>query len=371
MSGSLQETGMADIEQDIRGALGQVILEELGRSLLDAGALRDLRVLDDRVMLEVVLGYPVEDIRDLLTEQIREALVPVIGARQLALRLSWEVVPHRPQSGMKALDRASNIIAVASGKGGVGKSTTAVNLALALKAQGAKVGILDADVFGPSQPIMLGLPKDTRPRIKDEQFFLPVQAHGIEVMSMGFLVDERSPVVWRGPKASGALQQLVNQTLWGNLDYLIVDLPPGTGDIQLTLAQRVPVAGSVIVTTPQDIALLDARKGIEMFRKVGVGVLGVVENMAMHVCSSCGHAEHIFGSGGGERIAADYDTVLLGSLPLTLAIREQADGGNPTVVAAPESTEAVIYRDTARRMAARLSLLPPAEREFPRVVTEG
>ena len=350
---------MSEIEERVRSALEQVVPGELGVSLPRAQAVRELAVLPDRVMLHVTLGYPFEGVRERLEAEIRETLSDVIGDRELALRLDWQVVPHQAQQGMKALDRVSNIIAVASGKGGVGKSTTAVNLALALKADGARVGILDADVFGPSQPIMLGLPKGTRPEIRDEQFFLPVEAHGIEVMSMGFLVDERSPVVWRGPKASGALQQLVGQTLWGNLDYLIVDLPPGTGDIQLTLAQRVPVA------------LLDARKGIEMFRKVDVGVLGVVENMAVHVCSNCGHAEHIFGEGGGRAIAADYDTELLGSLPLSLSIREQADGGHPTVAAYPDSTEAGLYRDTARRMAALLSLRPAAQREFPRVVTRA
>jgi ATP-binding protein involved in chromosome partitioning len=361
---------MSRLEESVRGALAGIVPEELGCDLVSAGAVHNLHISDSRVILELRLGYPLADVVDELEKTVRAALEPLLESRTLALSLDWQVVPHRNQNGMKALDRVSNVIAVASGKGGVGKSTTAVNLALALRAQGARVGILDADIFGPSQPIMLGVPAGTKPEIKDEQFFIPVQAHGIELMSMGFLVDERSPVVWRGPKASGALQQLVNQTLWGDLDYLIVDLPPGTGDIQLTLAQRVPVAGSVVVTTPQDIALLDARKGIEMFRKVGIGVLGVVENMAVHVCSSCGHAEHVFGEGGGNRIADDYQTTLLGSLPLALSIREEADGGTPTVVARPDSAESRLYQETARAMAARLSLNAPAEREFPRVVME-
>lgn len=362
---------MSDPQAAVEHALGELILPELGCDPVSAGAVRALHVLDDRVVLELGFGFPIKRAREALEAWIREALAPVIGERELTLKLDGSVVPHQPQNEMKALDRVSNVIAVASGKGGVGKSTTAVNLALALRDEGARVGVLDADVFGPSVPTMLGVPAGTRPEIRDEQFFVPVEAHGLDTMSMGFLVDERSPVVWRGPKASGGLQQLVNQTLWNQLDYLIVDLPPGTGDIQLTLAQRVPLAGAVIVTTPQDIALQDARKGIEMFHKVDVSVLGIVENMAVHVCSNCGHAEHIFGEGGGERIAADYDAPLLGSLPLSLSIREQADGGHPTVAAAPESTEAGLYRDAARHLAGRLSLRTAGERAFPRVVTEA
>jgi len=362
---------MSDPRTAIEQALAEIPLYGPGSGAATPGAVRELQVLEDRVVLELAPGYPLECQGERLQARVREALAPVLGGRELILRLDSAVVPHQPQNGMKALDRVSNVIAVASGKGGVGKSTTAVNLALALRDEGARVGVLDADVFGPSVPTMLGVPAGTRPEIREEQFFVPVPAHGLDTMSMGFLVDERSPVVWRGPKASGGLQQLVNQTLWSQLDYLIVDLPPGTGDIQLTLAQRVPLAGAVIVTTPQDIALQDARKGIEMFHKVDVNVLGIVENMAVHVCSHCGHAEHIFGAGGGERIAADYDAPLLGSLPLSLTIREQADGGEPTVVAAPDSSEAGLYRDAARELAARLALRPPGERAFPRVVTEA
>ena len=306
----------------------------------------------------------------LYQRQIKEALTPLLDGLPLHLRVDWQVQPHRAQQNMAALDQVSNIVAVSSGKGGVGKSTTAVNLALALQSEGARVGVLDADVFGPSLPLMLGVPEGLRPKVKDGKLFIPIEAHGLQTMSMGYLIDEGTPVVFRGPKASGALLQLVEQTLWDHLDYLIVDMPPGTGDIQLTLAQRVPVAGAVVVTTPQDIALLDAIKGIEMFRKTDIRVLGIVENMAMHVCSQCGHIEHIFGEGGGARVAERYDTALLGSLPLSRAIREQADGGAPTVVADPDSAVADAYRQVARRMAARLSLIGVGQRAFPRVKME-
>lgn len=253
------------------------------------------------------------------------------------------------------LAEIKHIIGVASGKGGVGKSTTAVNLALALAANGAKVGILDADIYGPSVPMMLGLPDGTRPQVEEEKYFLPVPAHGIVSMSMGYLVTEQTPMVWRGPMATGALMQMLNQTRWGALDYLVVDMPPGTGDIQLTLAQKARMAGAVIVTTPQDIALLDARKAIEMFGKVKIPVLGIVENMAMHRCSQCGHEEPIFGEGGGQRVAAQYQTEVLGSLPLDRLIREQVDGGRPSVVAEPEGSVAQRYVEIAARIAVLLA----------------
>ena len=248
------------------------------------------------------------------------------------------------------MKQVKHIIAVASGKGGVGKSTTAVNLALAMLNGGARVGLLDADIYGPSQQIMLGIPQEQKPEQQDGKFLLPVQAHGLATMSMGYLVTERTPMVWRGPMAGGALQEMFEQTLWGELDYLVIDMPPGTGDIQLTLSQKAQVAGAVIVTTPQDIALLDARKGIEMFAKVGIPVLGIVENMAVHVCSNCGHQDHIFGVEGGQRIAAEYGVELLGSLPLDPAIREQTDSGRPTVVSAPESAAAAVYREIADKI---------------------
>lgn len=265
---------------------------------------------------------------------------------------------HAVQPNVPLSPRIRNVIAVASGKGGVGKSTTAVNLALALQLEGARVGILDADIYGPSVPAMLGL--SGRPDSPDGKSIEPMRAHGIEAMSIGFLVDQDTPMIWRGPMATSALTQLFNETLWGDLDYLIVDLPPGTGDIQLTLSQKIPVAGAVIVTTPQDIATLDAKKALKMFEKVEVPVLGLIENMAVHVCSNCGHAEHIFGSGGGEKMAAQYGVPLLGSLPLELAIREQGDAGLPIVVSAPESVAAQAYRQTARRLAEVLAERPRA-----------
>ncbi len=260
------------------------------------------------------------------------------------------------------------IVAVASGKGGVGKSTTAVNLALALAAEGTTVGLLDADIYGPSQSKMLGIPEDTRPDVVDQQYMKPIPAHGIQSMSMGYLATEKTPMVWRGPMAGGALTQMLEQTWWGELDYLIIDMPPGTGDIQLTLSQKAAVAGAVIVTTPQDIALLDAKKGIEMFSKVEVPVLGIVENMALHICSQCGHKEHIFGEGGGERIAGDYGVPLLGALPLSLNIRERVDAGSPTVISDPESEESRLYGEIARNMAAQLSLTGDAASAFPDIV---
>ncbi|WP_277621766.1 iron-sulfur cluster carrier protein ApbC [Kineobactrum sediminis] len=261
-----------------------------------------------------------------------------------------------------------HIIAVASGKGGVGKSTTAVNLALALQALGARTGLLDADIYGPSQQRMLGIDDGVKPEQQGGQFLLPVMAHGLKTMSMAYLSSERTPMVWRGPMAGSALVQMLEQTLWGELDYLVIDMPPGTGDIQLTLSQKATVAGAVIVTTPQDIALLDARKGIEMFRKVDVPILGIVENMAVHICSQCGHAEHIFGTAGGEQVARDYGVPLLASLPLALSIREQTDAGTPTVAVAPESPEAALYMQAARAIQAALEQHDSgAVREFPEI----
>ncbi|MFP1682905.1 iron-sulfur cluster carrier protein ApbC [Alloalcanivorax sp. C16-1] len=358
------------IEQAIRQSLTNLIPDDLGVDLISAGAVGDIEVDDHRARVVVRLGYPCESRLADLRERIETALAPVLEGRALDLDLAVRIRPHRAQHDMPSMLQVANVIAVASGKGGVGKSTTAVNLALGLQEEGARVGLLDADIFGPSQPVMLGLPKGTRPEVRDGNSFVPVMAHSLQTMSMGYLITEQTPVVWRGPKASGALTQMMQQTLWKGLDYLIVDLPPGTGDIQLTLAQKMPVAGAVVVTTPQDIALLDAIKGVEMFRKVDVNVLGVVENMAVHICSNCGHEEHIFGQGGALRMSREYDAPVLGSLPLSLRIREQADGGTPTVVAEPDSAEARLYRDTARRLAARLSLTREGRRPFPKVVTQ-
>ena len=302
------------------------------------------RMLSSGDHVSVTLGYPAQGLAARLARELAEFL----GVASVDLDLRFRAPQGRGPGPIR------NIIAVASGKGGVGKSTTAVNLALALEKEGARVGLLDADIYGPSQGMMLGVPDGRRPEVKDGKFFVPIKAHGIQAMSMSFLITESTPMVWRGPMVSGALQQLLGQTLWDDLDYLIVDMPPGTGDIQLTLSQRVPVAGAVIVTTPQDIALLDARKGIEMFRKVDIPVLGVVENMATFCCPNCGHETPIFGSGGGERIAQEFDTPLLGRLPLDLRIREEADGGTPTVARDPDGPIAAIYREAARHMAARL-----------------
>lgn len=337
----------------VKASLGRVQDPLLHQSLQDLGWLEKVVLDGDTVLVDLAPTYAgaAEELRPLLLEAL-----DVLGVGQLGLREKAVIPRVKPQGTVPALERVKNVIAVSSGKGGVGKSTTAVNLALALAVEGARVGMLDADIYGPSLPMMLGIPTGTRPQVKDEAWFVPVQAHGIEAMSIGFLLDgDNSPVVWRGPKATGALMQLLQQTLWSDLDFLIVDMPPGTGDIALTLAQRVPVAGAVIVTTPQDIALLDAKKGVEMFRKVEIPVLGVVENMSLHICSNCGHAEPIFGSGGGERIARDYQTELLGQMPLDAHIREQADSGTPTVVAAPDSDLASRYRAIARKVGAAVA----------------
>jgi ATP-binding protein involved in chromosome partitioning len=307
--------------------------------------------------VSLLAGFPLEGMRSGIESQVVEAL----AARQLrlaSLSLTSRIASHAVQGALSPHPRVRNVIAVGSGKGGVGKSTTAVNLALALAADGARVGVLDADVYGPSVPAMLGL--SGRPDSPDNKSIEPMRAFGVEAMSIGLLVDQDTPMIWRGPMATSALMQLFNDTLWGDLDYLLIDLPPGTGDIQLTLAQKIPVAGAVIVTTPQDIATLDAKKALKMFEKVEVPVLGIVENMAVHTCSNCGHVEHLFGQGGGERMAAQYGVPLLGSLPLDIAIREQGDAGRPVVVAAPDSPAAQAYRQTARVMAATLALRPRA-----------
>jgi ATP-binding protein involved in chromosome partitioning len=305
----------------------------------------------------ITLAYPADGWREQLHTDVANVLA-IEGLSLASLELQHRIDAHQPQGELVPLPRIRNVIAVGSGKGGVGKSTTAVNLALALAREGARVGVLDADIYGPSIPTMLGL--SGRPDSPDGKAIEPMRAHGIEAMSIGLMVEQDTPMIWRGPMATSALTQLLEQTLWGDLDYLIIDLPPGTGDIQLTLAQKIPVAGAIIVTTPQDVATLDARKALKMFEKVEVPVLGLVENMAVHVCSQCGHAEHIFGHGGAGRIAAQYDVPLLGSLPLEIGIREQGDAGTPIVASAPDSTAAQAYRRTARAVAAHLALRPRA-----------
>src|SRR6059036_3613295 len=313
-------------DADVQGVLKQLIDPNTGKDFLSTRSARNMKVSGNDVSLDIDLGYPGRSQHEPIRRQVVQALKQA-GAANVAVKVSSKVVPHAVQRGVKLIPGIKNIIAVASGKGGVGKSTTAVNLALALSAEGASVGVLDADIYGPSQPMMLGI--TGRPESRDGKSLEPLEAYGVQAMSIGFLIDTDTPMVWRGPMVTQALEQLLKDTNWRDLDYLIVDMPPGTGDIQLTLAQKVPVTGAVIVTTPQDIALIDARKGLKMFEKVGIPILGIVENMSTHICSSCGHEEHIFGAGGAERMAKDYGVMVLGALPLDIAIREQADSGKP------------------------------------------
>jgi ATP-binding protein involved in chromosome partitioning len=340
-------------ESALLDALRRVVDPETGNDFVSTRQLRKLRVEGGQVSFDVELGYPAKSSFEALRRALSDAARSVEGVEGVAVNLSSKVVPHAVQRGVQLLPGVKNIVAVASGKGGVGKSTTAVNLALALAAEGASVGILDADIYGPSQPMMMGI--TGKPESSDGKTMEPMVNHGIQVMSIGFLVAPDQAMVWRGPMATQALDQLLRQTSWRELDYLIVDMPPGTGDIQLTLSQRVPLTGAVIVTTPQDIALIDARKGIAMFQKVGVPILGVVENMAVHICENCGHVEHIFGAEGGRKIAAEYGIDYLGALPLKLSIREQADGGTPSVVAEPEGEVAALYRGVARKVAVKIA----------------
>lgn len=342
-------------ETEIRAALNRYRDDYLKTDLETAKAIRKLSIDGGKVSVDIQLGYPLAGHVPVMEGALQKLVLAVPGVSECRVRVTSQIAAHAIKGAAKPLPGVKNILAVASGKGGVGKSTTAVNLALALAAEGARVGILDADIYGPSQPIMLGV-ADARPESRDQRSIEPVPAHGLQSMSIGYLVDEDQAMIWRGPMVSSALQQLLNDTRWDNLDYLIIDLPPGTGDAHLTLAQKVPVTAAIIVTTPQDIALADARKGIAMFQKVQVPVLGIVENMAVHICSNCGHSEHVFGAGGGARLAEKYGVELLGSLPLALAIREQADGGTPTVAAEPDGDIAGIYRDIARRIGAKLSL---------------
>ncbi|MDW8335444.1 MAG: iron-sulfur cluster carrier protein ApbC [Tepidimonas sp.] len=330
-------------------ALQTVVDPNTGKDFVSTKALKQLQIEGGDVSFEVELGYPARSQHAALRQQLVAAARRVPGVANVSVQIVTRIVAHAVQRGVPLLPQVRNLIAVASGKGGVGKSTTAVNLALALAAEGASVGLLDADIYGPSQPMMMGI--EGRPESLDGQTMEPLVNYGVQVMSIGFLVDKHEAMIWRGPMATQALEQLLRQTNWKDLDYLVVDMPPGTGDIQLTLAQRVPITGAVIVTTPQDIALLDARKGVTMFQKVGVPILGIVENMAVHVCPHCGHAEHIFGADGGKRMAAELGVPCLGSLPLHVRIREQADGGRPTVVAEPDSELAAQYKAVARQVA--------------------
>ncbi|MCM2341635.1 iron-sulfur cluster carrier protein ApbC [Rhodoferax sp.] len=340
---------MAVVEQTVLDALKGVIDPNTGRDFVSSKAVKNLTVTDGDVVFDVTLGYPAKSQIPGFRKELIAAAKSVAGVANVSVNISTSITAHAVQRGVALLPKVKNIVAVASGKGGVGKSTTAVNLALALAAEGANVGILDADIYGPSIPMMMGI--SGRPESEDGQTMEPMENYGVQVMSIGFLVAQDEAMIWRGPMATQALEQLLRQTNWKDLDYLIVDMPPGTGDIQLTLSQRVPMTGAVVVTTPQDIALLDAKKGIKMFEKVGVPILGIVENMAVHVCSNCGHVEHIFGADGGKKMAAEYGMDYLGALPLNMQIRLQADSGKPTVVSDPDSEVAGLYKAMARKVA--------------------
>jgi len=356
-------------EADVQSTLQKLVDPNTGKDFVSGRAARNIKVVNGGVSLDVELGYPGKSQHEPIRRQIIQALKQA-GAASAAVNISSKVVAHAVQRGVKLVPGIKNIIAIASGKGGVGKSTTAVNLALALAAEGASVGMLDADIYGPSQPMMLGIAG--RPESKDGKSIEPMEGHGLQASSIGFMIDIDTPMVWRGPMVTQALEQLLKDTRWRDLDYLVVDLPPGTGDIQLTLAQKVPVTGAVIVTTPQDIALIDARKGLKMFEKVGIPILGIVENMSTHICPKCGHESHIFGSGGAEKMARDYGTELLGQLPLDESIRVQADSGKPTVVADPDGKVAEIYRRIARRCAVKIA---ESQRDmtakFPNIVVQN
>ncbi len=361
---------MAELTKDqVEAVLKEIQDPYIGKDLVASSTVKNIEVDGDKVSVSIKLGYPAKGIVGDLAKQIEEKLAAA-GAGNVDADVGWEIQAHSVQKSLKPLENIKNVIAVASGKGGVGKSTTAVNLALALSMEGATVGILDADIYGPSQPRMLGV--SGQPKSNDGKSLEPMEAHGLQAMSIGFLIDEETPMIWRGPMVTQALEQLLNDTQWRGLDYLVVDLPPGTGDVQLTLAQKIPVSGAIIVTTPQDIALLDARKGLKMFEKVEVPVLGVVENMCIHICSECGHEEPIFGEGGGKRMAEESGVDMLGALPLDKSIREQVDGGNPTVAADPEGRIAEIYRDIARKAAAKLaSKSKDYSAKFPKIVIQN
>ena len=362
---------MAVTMEAVQAALSGLIDPNTQKDYVSTRSAKNIKVDGDTVSLDIELGYPAKTQLEKIRNEVAAAIKAVAGVASVDVSVSSKIIAHAVQRNLKPLPGVKNIIAVASGKGGVGKSTTAANLALALAQEGATVGLLDADIYGPSIPQMLGL-AGRQPDTEDGKSMEPLMAYGVQTMSIGYMIDVDSPMVWRGPMVTQALEQLLNQTNWKDVDYLIVDMPPGTGDTQLTLAQKVPVTGAVIVTTPQDIALIDARKGLKMFDKVGIPIFGLVENMSIHICSNCGHEEHIFGQGGGEKMCQDYNTEFLGSLPLELAIREMADAGKPTVVGAPDSRAADIYRTIARRVAVKV-----AERakdmagKFPNIVVQN
>ncbi|MFZ5558011.1 MAG: iron-sulfur cluster carrier protein ApbC [Pseudomonadota bacterium] len=361
---------MAVSEQQVETALKELIDPNTQKDFVTSKSVKGIKVDGESVALEIVLAYPAKSVLDEIRKTVAGKVKSIPGVGAVTVNVSSKIVTHAVQRGVKPIAGIKNIIAVASGKGGVGKSTTAVNLALALAAEGAKVGVLDADIYGPSQPTMLGI--SGRPESRDGKSLEPMEGHGLQAMSIGFLIDMDTPMVWRGPMVTQALEQLLNDTRWRDLDFLVVDLPPGTGDIQLTLAQRVPVTGAVIVTTPQDIALIDARKGLKMFEKVGIPILGVVENMSIHICSKCGHEEPIFGEGGGQKMCQDYGVEFLGALPLDRGIREQTDSGKPTVVSDPDGRIAQIYKAIARRTAVKVAdLQQDHSAAFPKIVIQN
>lgn len=360
-----------ELKQKVLSILAAIQVPLLGNDLVSAKVVKEIDVKEGQVTIALELGFPCKGIVADLKSQICKQVLAVANVKQVNVSLKTRIVPHRVQQGLKGLSGVKNIIAIASGKGGVGKSTTAINLAYALQAEGARVGLLDADIYGPSQPLMLGV--KTQPESKEGKYLYPIDCNGLQTMSIGYLLQQDdTPMIWRGPMVTSALQQLLNETLWEGLDYLIVDLPPGTGDIQLTLAQKIPVSGALIVTTPQDLALLDARKALRMFEKVKISVLGIVENMSTYICPACGHQADIFGAGGGQSMAKQYSIDLLGSLPLAMNIREKTDDGNPIVWSEPESEISQIYRQVARSAAAKLSLQSrDYSSKFPNIVIEN
>lgn len=362
---------MADINQaQIEGALKEMVDPYLDKGLVRTKSIKNIGIDGGKITIDVELGFPAKGYHQTLTDNIKDKVGAVDGVDDVTVNITTKIVGRAVQAGVKPIPGVKNIIAIASGKGGVGKSTVAVNLALALSAEGARVGILDADIYGPSQPRMLGV--NEKPESVDGKALKPITSYNLQAMSIGFLIDEETPMIWRGPMVTQALEQLLRDTVWEDLDYMIIDLPPGTGDIQLTLAQKVPVSGAVIVTTPQDIALLDARRALKMFEKVEVPVLGIIENMSTHICSECGHEEHIFGEGGGTLMADDYDVDFLGSLPLDIRIRVETDEGKPTVVADPDCPISQIFMDIARRTSAKLVLMKKDyASKFPNIVIQN
>ena len=355
------------MKNKIENYLLNLIHPDTNQKFISKKNIKEINIEND-IKLSIELNYPSKSFNELYSKIISEGLFKLTGLK-VSVTIKNKILTHKAQQGINHLSNVKNIIAIASGKGGVGKSSTAVNLALALSDEGANVGILDADIYGPSQPLMLGVHE--KPKSKDGKSMEPIMAHKIQVMSIGFLVDQETPMVWRGPIATSYLEQLLRNTQWDSLDYLIIDLPPGTGDIQLTLAQKIPVTGSIIVTTPQDIALLDARRGLKMFDKVNIPIIGIVENMATHLCSECGHEEHIFGEKGGQKMSTDYDCELLGSLPLDISIRENLDNGVPSVAKDSNSKISKTYKLIAIKAALKIAKLSEDyTNKFPNIVIQ-